>query len=143
LNIHLGLFVKIFITQYFIFLGWIMFRVGNLSDMMYCIRKYVLLDFNFAYQSIGIKFYDSLFGAALNLAPWIPFVLVSAIIIGLILLVRSDSWMKKVTGFLTTDWTRFFSSVPNKYWMLYLIFMVFILLCFTPSAGSEFIYYQF
>jgi alginate O-acetyltransferase complex protein AlgI len=143
LNVHLGLFVKIFITQYFIFLGWIMFRVGNLSDMMYCIRKYVLLDFNFAYQSVGIQFYDSLFGAALNLAPWMPIVLVSVIIISLILLVRSDYWMKKVTGFLTTDWTRFFSSVPNKYWMLYLITMVFILLCFTPSASSEFIYYQF
>jgi len=120
-----------------------MFRVGNLSDMMYCIRKYVLLDFNFSYQSIGIKFYDSLFGAALNLAPEILLVLVSACIIGLILLVRNEVLMKKVTGFLTTDWTRLFSSVPNTYWVLYLITMIFILLCFTPSTGSEFIYYQF
>ncbi len=39
---HLQFLVKIFITQYFIFLGWIMFRVGNLSDMIYCVKKFVL-----------------------------------------------------------------------------------------------------
>jgi hypothetical protein len=59
------------------------------------------------------------------------------------MLMHSDYWMKKVSGFLAKDWTRFFSTVQNKYWILYLVTMVFILLCFTPSASPEFIYYQF
>jgi alginate O-acetyltransferase complex protein AlgI len=135
--------VKIFLTQYFIFLGWIMFRVGNLSDMIYCVKKFVLIDGNFSHQSLGIKVYDSLLEAVLTLSPVIKIVLAGVFIAGLIMLMHSDYWMKKVSGFLAKDWTRFFSSVQNKYWILYLVTMVFILLCFTPSASPEFIYYQF
>jgi alginate O-acetyltransferase complex protein AlgI len=135
--------VKILLTQYFVFLGWIMFRVGNFSDMLYCVKKFVLIDGNFSQQIIGIKVYDSLLGAALDLSPVIKIVMAGAIIIGLVMMMHSDYWMGKISGILTTDWTRFFSSVQNKYWIVYLTVMVFILLCFTPSASPEFIYYQF
>ncbi len=120
-----------------------MFRVGNFSDMIYCMKKFVLIDGNFSQQTIGIKVYDSLLGAGLNLAPVIKGVVLGAIIIGLVILMHSNYWTEKVSGLLTTDWTKFFSSVQSKYWILYLIVMGFILLCFTPSASPEFIYYQF
>lgn len=33
------------ITQYFIFLAWIPFRVSETEDMIYSIQKYILIDF--------------------------------------------------------------------------------------------------
>jgi alginate O-acetyltransferase complex protein AlgI len=40
-----GKIVSILITQYFVFLAWIPFRVHNTADMWYSIQKYVLFDF--------------------------------------------------------------------------------------------------
>jgi hypothetical protein len=76
-----------------------MFRVGNFSDMLYCVRKFVLPDGNFSQQIIGIKVYDSLIGAALDLSPLIKIVMSGAIIAGLVLLMHSDYWMGKFPEF--------------------------------------------
>lgn len=143
LDTHYGLFIKIFITQYFIFLGWIMFRVGNLSDMIYCIKKYVFIDFDFSQNTLRMPLFDTIMGVITNLNLY--FIILSCItfIIAIVLLMRSDYVMNKVIRILTTDWTQFFSSLRIEYWVLYLIFMSFILLCLTPSASPEFIYYQF
>ena len=46
-----GKILSIFITQYFIFLAWIAFRVKDTDDMLYSMSKYVFLDF----QTITIK----------------------------------------------------------------------------------------
>jgi alginate O-acetyltransferase complex protein AlgI len=40
-----GKIVSILITQYFVFLAWIPFRVGDTEGMLYAIQKYVLFDF--------------------------------------------------------------------------------------------------
>ena len=42
-----GKVVSIFITQYFIFLAWIAFRVQNFEHLMYSLQKYILLDFQY------------------------------------------------------------------------------------------------
>jgi alginate O-acetyltransferase complex protein AlgI len=42
-----GKILSIFITQYFIFLAWIAFRVQDLEHLMYSLEKYVLLDFQY------------------------------------------------------------------------------------------------
>lgn len=42
----IGTIFSILITQYFVFLTWIAFRVQNTDHMFYSIQKYVLLDFN-------------------------------------------------------------------------------------------------
>jgi len=41
----IGKIVSILITQYFIFLAWIPFRVSDTEDMIYSIQKYILIDF--------------------------------------------------------------------------------------------------
>jgi alginate O-acetyltransferase complex protein AlgI len=40
-----GKIISILITQYFVFLAWIPFRVHDTADMWYSIQKYVLFDF--------------------------------------------------------------------------------------------------
>ena len=40
-----GKIISILITQYFVFLAWIPFRVHDTADMWYSIEKYVLFDF--------------------------------------------------------------------------------------------------
>ena len=40
-------YISIFITQYFVFLAWIAFRVQNIEYLTYSLQKYVLLDFQY------------------------------------------------------------------------------------------------
>ena len=45
LSSRLGKIISILITQYFIFLAWIPFRVQETQSMLYAIEKYIFLDF--------------------------------------------------------------------------------------------------
>lgn len=135
--------MSILITQYFIFLGWIMFRVGNLSDLIYCVKKYVLIDFNFSQHSIGISYFDNLMTACINLDYIFKIALIIATIIALLVLMRSDNGMNIVKYLLTNDWTNTISSFRLRYWIIYISIMTLILLCLTPSASPVFIYFQF
>jgi alginate O-acetyltransferase complex protein AlgI len=144
LNEHFLLFIKILVTQYFIFLGWIMFRVGNLPDMIYCVNKYVLFDFNFSNQQLTpIWGVTTIISAINNMGFYAKFFLVFLVVISIILMLSSDSVMKKIIDILTTDWTRYFSSLQLKYWSVYLTVMILLLLCCPPSSRPVFIYYQF
>jgi len=144
LNDHFRLFGKILITQYFIFLGWIMFRVGNPSDMIYCMNKYVFIDFNSS-KFIPIKqpLFDAIMNIIIQCSSYIKIFFFIVVVVVIIFILQSDYWMKKTICILTTDWPRFISYLPLKYWVLSLTMMIFILLCFTASANPEFIYFQF
>ena len=143
LNKHFKIFVKILVTQYFIFLGWIMFRSGNLSDMIYCVNKYVLFDFNFSYHNPPIWGITTIIGIINGIGLYIKIFSVIAVIIAVVLILHTDYMMKKIIHIFTTDWTQFISSLRLKYWIVYLTILIFILLCFTPSANPVFIYFQF
>jgi len=143
LNENFRLFVKILVTQYFIFLGWIMFRVGNLSDMIYCINKYVLFDFNFSSQNSPLWGISTIIGMINGIGLYIKITSVITLVIAVILIIHNDYLMKKIIRILTTDWTQYFASLPIRHWIAYLTIMIFILLCCTPSASPVFIYYQF
>jgi len=137
------LIIKILVTQYFIFLGWIMFRVGNLSDMMYCISKYVFIDLNFSKPKPGIWGLTAIIETISNLGIYIGIFTIVAFIVFITLVLLNDYWMQKITYILTHDWIQNIASLPLKYWSAYLTIMIFILLCCTPGASPEFIYYQF
>ena len=49
---------QVLTTQYFIFLGWIMFRVRDWNDLIYCLDKFIFLDFlsRLQYQSLVYGF---------------------------------------------------------------------------------------
>ena len=95
LSKHFLIFVKIIVTQYFIFLGWIMFRVGNISDMIYCINKYVFFDFDFSYQHPPIWGFTTIIGVINGIGLYIKFFFVIAIIIVIILIFHTDSVIEK------------------------------------------------
>lgn len=51
------LFFKIiafFVMQTWILLTWITFRVTDFSDMLYCLHKFIIFDFNFQFRNIGL-----------------------------------------------------------------------------------------
>jgi hypothetical protein len=144
LNENCKVFLKIIVTQYFIFLGWIMFRVGgNLSNMIYCINKYVLFDFDFSYQSPTLWGIPTIIGIINGIGLYIKVISVIVIVITVVLILHSDAVMKQIIRILTTDWIQFVVSLQLKYWCVYLVIMFSILLCFTPSDSPVFIYYQF
>jgi len=135
--------VKIFITQYFIFLGWIIFRVGDLPNLLYCINKYVLFDFDFSKQKYSLWGVTPLFDIINSLNIQIKTILFLFILCIIIIIVHSDSIMKKISHVITTDWTHFFSSLPIRYWIIYLTIILFVFITFRPGTSPLFIYFQF
>jgi D-alanyl-lipoteichoic acid acyltransferase DltB (MBOAT superfamily) len=143
LNEHSQIFVKIIVTQYFIFLGWIIFRVGNLSDLIYCINKYVLFDFDFSSQNSPLQGIGTIIGVINGIGLNIKIFSVITFVIAVVFILYNDYVMKKIIRILTTDWTQYIASLQLKHWIVYLTIMIFILLCCPPSASPVFIYYQF
>lgn len=140
----LGILVQILVTQYFIFLGWIMFRVGDLSEMLYCVRKYVLFDFDFATPSpTHIRGVSTAIEAIGGTDPVVLVLGLAVAVAALVLLARSRRAADAVTALLSTDWPGRVASLRPRYWNLYVACAVFTLLTLPPSASPVFIYYQF
>jgi hypothetical protein len=132
------------ITQYFIFLGWILFRVGNIPDLIYCVNKYVLIDFRGTQPiMIGNPIFDTLMTIVINMNLMVKIVTLVIILAGLILTLRNDKIMGRVVSILVTEWPQKIASLPLHYWILIMTFMTLLLLCLTPNANPEFIYFQF
>ena len=49
-----GKIVSWLVTQYLVFMGWILFYVSNVPDIFYCLKKYLLFDFNLSIGGIGV-----------------------------------------------------------------------------------------
>ncbi len=41
------------ITQYFVFMGWILFYISSVPDIIYCVRKYLVFDFSLSLGGAG------------------------------------------------------------------------------------------
>jgi alginate O-acetyltransferase complex protein AlgI len=109
------------VCQYFVFLGWVLFRVSNTSDLLYCVRKYVLFDRSFQLTTLGL-------GAA-N-----PFTS-SAVILGFCVLHAFSYRVGGLANFLdrSARWQQFLV------WVL----AVLALIQFWPQQSVAFIYFQF
>ena len=118
-KIRINSLISFIITQYFVFMGWILFRVKDMSHIIYSIKKYVLIDFSL----IGV----------------LDFFIINKTPIFLLLLfcyLHFNSFILKNT----IDRIRF---LKLRYWFLYVLIIVVMLLLFTPSETAEFIYFQF
>ena len=117
-NTKLGIFVSIFVTQYFIFLAWIAFRVKDTDAMIYSFTKYILLDF--------------------EVTGTIEFILLHKLsvgIIGLFVILNFISYKKNIK-----------KSVVNlrlRYWILVLAIPISLILLFYDATPNDFIYFQF
>jgi D-alanyl-lipoteichoic acid acyltransferase DltB (MBOAT superfamily) len=108
-------------VQYLVFLGWLIFRVGNWEDMVYCVRKYVFFDFDFDLSAFGV-------GRA-N-----PFL----VLFMMLLFVISHSVSYRMGGFASKldqmhGWTR----------LLVYVGVIFALITLWPTGRIPFIYFQF
>ena len=121
INERNGNILSIIIAQFFVFLGWLIFRVRDSSHLLYSIKKFIIVDF---FSSIpGI----------------ISFCLQNKFIIFLIFVF----FYLHILSYKIKNIIERINSLNLKYWFLYIIFIILLLLVFTPNLNTAFIYFQF
>jgi len=113
-----GKIFSILVTQYFIFLAWIPFRVQDWDTMLYAIEQYVFFDFSFSY-----------------LPHFIPRYYFEIILIVLFIIINFISYK--------IDLISKISNLKLKYWTLFFAGVVFSILFFYGGNPEEFIYFRF
>ena len=109
---------SIIVTQYFVFLAWLTFRVEDINVLPYLMYKYVVWDFGLD-STIQIISHNKL-----------PIVL----IVGFFILNYIS---------YKTDLTKKLSELKSKYWILILITILTLILLFYDPFPEEFIYFRF
>lgn len=122
-----GTALRWFVTMYFVLLGWLIFRITdpkdpwNFTELWYCMRKFVLFDFDFGLASLG-------------LGKGAPFLAAAAA--GVFVVLHSVSRVKGHPNELL-DRTRVW-LLPAVYFVLALVFYF-----LWPTRETAFIYFQF
>lgn len=114
-----GKFISIVITQYFVFLVWIAFRVHDTNDMIYSMHKYLIWDM----QIKGIQNFVT--------NHEFPIVLMFLFITLHYLSYKKINFVEKL------------SNTKYRYWFLFLTGMILIILLFYAGNPENFIYFQF
>ena len=110
--------LALIITQYFVFMGWLIFRIRDTSSLWYSIKKFVLIDFSLSRLDI----------LTMNK---LALVLILVFLYAHYLSYKSGNYIERIR------------SVDLKYWFIYVAIVVLLLLLFAPSKTAEFIYFQF
>jgi alginate O-acetyltransferase complex protein AlgI len=111
--------LSIITTQYFIFLAWIPFRVSDTNYLLYCIYKYIVLDF----QTIKTT----------------QFILSNKISILIMLFFFVIHFISYKKGGLVDPISRF----KNKYWFFFLLGIATLILLFYNGSPEQFLYFKF
>ncbi len=108
-------------TMYFVLLGWLIFRVTNLSDLLYAMRAYVLFDGRIELTSLG-------------LGVGTPVIAMLAMLIFVVL---------HASSFFAIRWSELLDRLPAP--ALSLIYLLLGALFFAtwPAHNAPFIYFQF
>jgi alginate O-acetyltransferase complex protein AlgI len=128
-----SLVFKILVTQYFIFLGWLIFRVQSLPDLLSAVQKFVFIDVQSVLNGL-IKYTDIiqtnvvLFGAFFAI-----------VVVLFFTRIRTGG----IAALVNFDYVDYLQNLKLAYWGVYIMIVVLVLLCFSPSASPEFIYFQF
>jgi len=117
-NSKLGKIVSIFITQYFVFLAWIPFRVKDTDAMIYSVKKYVIFDFEIL-DTLEFMYLHKL----------------TVTIMGLFIILNIISYK--------INFKYSISNLPMKYWILILAIPISLILLFYDSTPNDFIYFKF
>ena len=114
-----GKIFSILITQYFVFLAWIPFRVHDTDGMIYSISKYILFDFQFGEIS------EVLFEHK------IPIMFLLGFIILHFISYRKSNLLEIV------------SKLNLKYWTILLTIILSLIIFFYDGNPEDFIYFRF
>ena len=115
---RLGILVSIFVTQYFVFLAWIAFRVKDTDAMIYSFTKYIILDF--------------------AVTDTIEFILLHKLSVGIIvmfIILNFISYKKNIKETVT--------NLKLRYWILVLAIPISLILLFYDATPNDFIYFKF
>ena len=116
---RIGTIISIAITQYFVFLAWIAFRVKDYNQMIYSMQKYVLIDFQFASTRQFISSHKII----------IVFMVLFA-------LLHFISYRKK-------NLPEWISGFKLRYWIIFLSGIMIMIFLFFNGKPEDFIYFQF
>ena len=114
-----GKIISILITQYFVFLAWIPFRVTNTDYMLYSIEKYLFFDFNFD------ELFSFLFLYKTPLLLMLVFILLHTISY------KKSNLIEKIASF------------DLKYWTIIITLILFLVVFSFESNSQDFIYFRF
>ncbi|MEP0845327.1 MAG: MBOAT family protein [Phycisphaerae bacterium] len=109
------------ICQYFVYLGWLLFRVHSASDLVYCVRKYVVFDFDFRLAGLGVGNVN-------------PFFVISMMILFFLI---------HVTSYRLGGLANVLDRLPRWGQWSAACTATFALLWFWPEVETAFIYFQF
>jgi len=116
---RLGVIFSIFVTQYFVFLTWIPFRVRDFDDLMYSMEKYIIIDF-----AIGKT-------SEIILEHRFEVVLIVIFFILHFISYKNPNLLREISKF------------KLKYWVIFLLFMMLTIFFFYDGNPEDFIYFQF
>jgi len=113
-----GKIIAIIITQYFVFLAWIPFRVQDTNMMLYAMEKYLFFDFQIE------QFQNTL---SANLFP--------TILIALFIILNFVSYKKNLVEKI--------SNLNLTTWILFLSIVMMLIFFFFDGNPEDFIYFKF
>lgn len=115
----LGKITSILVTQYFIFLAWIPFRVRDVDYMFYSLEKYIFFDFQW------VNTFEFISTQKLSL------VLICSFFILNYITFRAKNLPERI------------SQWKLKYWLIFLIIIISLIIFFYDGEPENFIYFQF
>ncbi|MSV26239.1 MAG: MBOAT family protein [Nitrosarchaeum sp.] len=115
----IGFIFSILVTQYFVFLAWIAFRVRDFDHMIYSMQKYVLLDFH-----------------TTNIFPFLSAHKLPIAIMLLFIGLHFVSYKK-------INLQERISNYKLRYWIVFLSAVMLLIFLFYDGRPEEFIYFQF
>jgi len=115
----IGKIISIFVTQYFVFLAWIPFRVHDTDAMIYSIQKYVFIDFQF----------DGVLSFVLS-HKWPILIMGIFVILHVFMYFKPDTVSK-------------ISKMKLKYWTVFFTTLLFLIVYFYNGNSQDFIYFRF
>jgi alginate O-acetyltransferase complex protein AlgI len=114
-----GKIISILITQYFVFLAWIPFRVGDTEGMWYAIQKYVFIDF------LTPQTFELISTQKFPVLLLILFVILNFI------------------SYKKGNLLEIISNLKLKYWLIFLFSITMAILFFYDGNPENFIYFRF
>ena len=120
-----GLLFSILVTQVLVFFGWLIFRVGSFENLIMYIQA-VLTSTSEITTITKVAFIAGIIG-----------------FVGLSILMLNKKFAGFIHEILYFDYLGIISRQKMRYWMIYLIVLITMILVLSPPETPEFIYFAF
>ncbi|MDD1661051.1 MAG: hypothetical protein LUO97_00755 [Methanomicrobiales archaeon] len=131
-NIHF--LAGVIVTQILVFIGWILFRVKDIPDILYCINKVIFIDIHSILNGLS-KYSDII---SINAVFFVP-----VIIAVLVISYKKRWWAVDFRSSTEFDYIGYIAGLNYRYLTLFFAAMILAIMCLAPSSSPEFIYFQF